>query len=165
MKQYYKRVEAWLYSIPHKRAAVSNLKKQLEQLKQQLDDIPPVSTARPDRVRVAGGEHVSTQDRWLLKRETIEDQQKWINFLLLEKQAELDLFTSQLEQLRQQDNLAAELVELRYVKRFGSIEGIAMHLFSSDSTMYRARRRAIRYFFNALPWLFVKPEERQKPDT
>ena len=105
MKQYYKRVEAWLYSIPHKRAAVSNLKKQLEQLGRQLDDMPPISATQPDRVRVAGGEHVSTQDRWLLKRETIENQREWINFLLLEKQAELDLFTSQLERLRQEDSL------------------------------------------------------------
>jgi hypothetical protein len=165
MKQYYKRVEAWLYSIPHKRAAVSNLKKQLEQLKQQLDDIPTVSTARPDWVRVAGGEQVSTQDRWLLKRETIEDQQKWINFLLLEKQAELDLFTSQLERLRQEDSLAAEFVELRYIKKFGSMERIAEHLFCSRSHLYEVRKQAIKYFFDALPWLFVKPEEKQKPDT
>jgi len=114
MKQYFKRVEAWLYSIPHKQAAVVNLRKQLEQLGRQLDDMPPISVTQPDRVRVAGGEHVSTQDRWLLKRETIENQREWINFLLLEKQAELDLFTSQLERLRQEDSLAMERIAEHY---------------------------------------------------
>lgn len=165
MKQYLKRVEACLYSIPHKQAAVANLRKQLEQLGRQLDDMPPISATQPDRVRVAGGEHVSTQDRWLLKRETIENQREWINFLLLEKQAELDLFTSQLERLRQEDSLAAEFVELRYIKKFGSMERIAEHLFCSRSHLYEVRKQAIKYFCDALPWLFVKPEEKQKPDT
>ncbi|MGI6079052.1 MAG: hypothetical protein ACOYCB_13025 [Fastidiosipilaceae bacterium] len=150
-----------MYSIPHLQVAVANLRKQLEQLEKQLDDIP-VSTTRPDRVRVSGGERVSIQDRWLLKRETIEDQREWLKLLLLEKQAALDLFASTLEQLRQEDNLAAELLELRYIKKFGSMEKIAEHLFCSRTHLYEVRKQAIKYFFLVLPWLFIKPKERQK---
>lgn len=157
-QDYFRRVEAWLYSIPGLQVAISNLKQQLEQLEEQLAVMPTASTARPDRVKVAGGEHDSIQDRWLNKQEAIEDKRNWLKLLLKEKQAELDLFTSQLEQLRKDDHLAADVVELRYIKKFGP-EKTAIEAFTSERSVYRARKRAVEYFFNALPWLFTRQGE------
>jgi hypothetical protein len=60
----FRRVEAWLYSIPRIEIALENLKLALERLETKKAS-PPTWISNPGAVHVSGGQLDSRQQRWV----------------------------------------------------------------------------------------------------
>jgi len=152
----FKRVEAWLYSIPKTRIAYENLNNRLNSLHKKMNLIPAVQATKYENGKVSGGIKESQQEKWIERMASLLDERQAVLEALNKKRKKLKCFEQVMELLGRENEKYPEIVEKKYIYRIKPDVRIYRSLYLSERHFYRMRRYVVQTFFNCLPGEFIK---------
>lgn len=150
----FRRVEAWLYSIPRMEIALDNLRRELGGLDTRAASAPVV-LSNPTGIHVTGGNQDSLQDRWVEFLSDYQVRRKEIQERIMQYQEQLDSFNRVLEMLKNENSQLERLVKKKYIEKVKPDQIIwDTVLFVGKATFYRMRIYILGTFFECLPYKF-----------
>lgn len=154
-----KAVKAYLYSIKRTEIAIINLTRALEDLDTRMES-PPTWMSNPDAVAVCGGAEESKQETWVMFQEAYPERRQFLHDKLHDHRRKVEEYERTLAAMVGEGHwgaLAAEIVRYKYNMRVAPDSAIyRFHLFCTEETFYRTHRRALQFFFEAVPQRFSK---------
>jgi len=158
----FRRVEAWLYSIPRIEIALESLKLELETLDTRAAS-PPTWMSNPSPVFVMGGDMDSRQARWVEFMDEYQVRRNEITEKIREREQQLACFEKVMDMLRSEDGKLAQLVRKKYVDKVRPDRTIWKdEIFVGKTTFYAMRNYTVRVFFESLPGLFISKRANKK---
>ncbi len=155
-KQEFRRVEAWLYSIPRLKIAVENLKLELERLDTKAAS-PPTWVSNPNAPAKGGNNLDSRQEKWLEFLDEYPLRRQEILQKIQEREQQLAGFEKVLDMLRNENGQYAQLVKAKYIEKVKPDSVIYNKLLVvSERTFYRMRIYVVKTFYECLPAQFLK---------
>lgn len=152
----FRKVEAWLYSIPRIEIALHNLKMELERLETKRQS-PPTWMSNPNAVPVAGGELDSRQQKWIEFLDEYEIRRNELLEQIRYREQQIECFNRVLDMLRAENGQYAQLVKAKYIEKVkpdsAIYDGI---LVVSERTFYRMRAYVVKTFYECLPAQFLR---------
>lgn len=156
----FRRVEAWLYSIPRAHIALDTLKIDLEKLDTRAAS-PPSWMSNPNAQFSTGGGIDSRQAKWM---EFIDEYQVRRNEILegiRERRQQLVCFEKVMRMLRAENGQYVQLVQKKYIEKVQPDNVVYENiLYVGHSKFYEMRRYVVAAFFECLPGQFPKKERR-----
>lgn len=148
------RVKQFLYSIRTAEFAIGNLERAIMDLDARRQS-PPDWTRYPEAVRVTGGRNESRLEAWVEFLDTYEARRSFLEDSLRLHRRKVEQYNDTLAVMAGESrwgSLAAQIVEYKFRRRVKPDSVIyALHLFCGRETFYRGLRRALRFFYEALP--------------
>lgn len=155
-KQEFRRVEAWLYSIPRMRIAIENLKSELEKLDTKAAS-PPTWMSNPNTIPVRSGNLDSKQEKWLEFMDEYPLRRQEILQQIRDREQQLACFEKVMEMLRAENGQYAQLVKAKYIEKVRPDWVIwETILFVGKTKFYEMRQYVVRAFFDCLPAQFLE---------
>lgn len=156
----FRRVEAWLYSIPRVKIALGTLKDDLEKLDTKAAS-PPTWMSNPGAVPVTGGELDSRQAKWMEFMDEYPVRRAEILEQIRERRQQLTCFERVIGMLRAENSQLAQLVNKKYIEKVQPDQVIFEKvLFVGKTTFYEMRRYVVAAFYECLPGQFPKKSEQ-----
>ncbi|SFR15297.1 hypothetical protein [Desulfoscipio geothermicus] len=150
----FRRVEAWLYSIPRLEIAIKNLQMELEKLDTKAAS-PPRWMSNLSGAPVTGGNLDSRQARWVEFMDEYPVRRAEIMQDIQDRLRQLQCFRRVMELLREENAQYAQLVRKKYLEKVQPDRVIwENHLFVSKATFYRMRIYVVEAFYECLPGQF-----------
>jgi len=162
------RVKRWLYSIATTEQAICNLELAVEDLKTKIENPPShivSGVGNYSGMSYSGGEGGGSKEQsytdWL---ETCETRLSFLEYHLDKHRRKVEQYRQTLERLKLEPKwgyAAGEIVRKKYYCKVRPDHAIyAMFLFISPEWYYKLHRRALRYFFDVLPDVYLRPPEK-----
>lgn len=152
----FRRVEAWLYSIPRLKIAIENLKLEIEKLDTRAAS-PPSWMSNPSIAPTTGGINDSRQARYAEFMDEYLVRRKETELALAERRQQLKCFERVVQMLREEDAKYGQLVRKKYLEKVKPDTNIyENHLYVSKRTFYRMRVYVVEAFFECLPGQFPR---------
>ncbi|MCL6479639.1 MAG: hypothetical protein K6T65_14755 [Peptococcaceae bacterium] len=150
----FRKVEAWLYSIPRVRISLETLEIDLERLDTKAAS-PPTWMTNLNAVPVVGGDQDSRQAKWMEFMDEYHIRRNDILERIQERQQQLLCFEKVLDMLRAENAQLAQLVRKKYIEKIQPDRIIwETVLFVGHSKFYEMRRYVVQAFFECLPGQF-----------
>jgi hypothetical protein len=153
-EQDFRRVEAWLYSIPRIEIALDDLKLTLERLETKRAT-PPAWLSHPEATPVSGSQVDSRQQRWVEFLDTFDERAEELQGQIRYREQQLQCFNKVMDILRAENSQLAQLVRAKYIDKIkpdsAIYEGV---LFVSKTRYYEMRHYAVNVFFECMPGQF-----------
>jgi len=130
----------------------------LGNLRLALDDLetrrasPPDWMSNPDALAVMGGEETSKQETWaIFINDEYPVRKSYLEELITARARKVEQYREVLELLGRDNHLAAHAIRKKYYDKVKPDQAIySMFLFCSRETYFRAIRKGIRFYFEAL---------------
>ncbi len=160
-KEEAQRVKRWLYSIPAIEYSIINLQRALDDLETRRQS-PPTWMSNPDAVGVTGGEETSRQETWAIFLDQYEARRSYLEDLIRQRTIKVAQYREVMELLAQENSLAAQAIRKKYYDKVKPDRDIyRLFLFCSEETFYRLLRKGIRFYYEALPEVFIRGRENK----
>jgi len=152
----FRRVEAWLYSIPRVKIALSTLKLDLEKLDTKAAS-PPTWMSNPGGIPITGGDLDSRQAKWVEFMDEYPIRRNEILEQIRERRQQLICFERVMGMLRAENVQLAQLVIKKYIEKQQPDSLIyETVLFVGHSKFYEMRRYIVQAFYECFPGQFNK---------
>ena len=157
----FRRVEAWLYSIPRVQLAIENLMMELEKLDTRAAS-PPSWMSNPNATAVSGGGSMdSCQAKYMEFMDEYGLRRREVELAILERRQQLECFERVLDMLRTENGQLAQLVRKKYIEKIKpDVTIYETILFVGHSKFYEMRRYTVEAFFECLPGQFNERRKR-----
>lgn len=156
----FRRVEAWLYSIPRIKIALGTLQLELEKLDTKASS-PPRWMSNPEAIPTTGGDLDSRQAKWMEFMDEYPVRRAEIVEQIRERRQQLTCFERVMGMLRAENSQLAQLVNKKYIEKVQPDRVIyETVLFVGHSKFYEMRRYVIQAFFECLPGQFKTRRKR-----
>lgn len=154
--QDFRRVEAWLYSIPRIEIALENLKIELERLETRRQSTP-TWMPNPNAVPVTGGQLDSRQQKWVEFLSEYDERKRELQEQIRYRENQIECFQLVMNMLRQENAQLVQLVRKKYIEKVQPDWVIWKRvLFVGKTKFYEMRQYAVQSFFECLPAQFLK---------
>lgn len=165
-EQEFRRIEAWLYSIPRIEIALKTLKQELDRLDTKAAS-PPTWMSNPDAIPMKGGSLDSRQQRWLEFMDEYGIRRDELLEKITDREQQLEAFNMVLEMLRKENSLYAQLVKKKYIEKVKPDSAIYDGLLCvSKTTFYEMRAYVVQAFLDCLPGQFAdKTRTKREPKS
>ena len=162
------RVKRWLYSIATTEQAIYNLEMAIADLRAKIDN-PPThivsGISNYSGMSYGGGEEGGSKQQcfseWL---EMCENRLSFLEHHMDRHRRKVEQYRQALEKLKQEPRwgyAAGEIIRKKYYCKVRPDQAIyAMFLFISPEWYYKLHKRALRYFFDVLPDVFLMQTEK-----
>ncbi|TYO94542.1 hypothetical protein [Desulfallas thermosapovorans] len=150
----FRRVKAWLYSIPRLKIAIENLRIELEKLDTRAAS-PPRWVSNPAGTFSTGGIIDSRQVRWVEFMDEYPLRRREIELDIHERQQQLECFERVMDMLRKEDARLVQLVRKKYLEKVHDRDIWENVLYTSKATFYRMRIYVVEAFYECLPGQFA----------
>ncbi|TEB13380.1 hypothetical protein [Pelotomaculum propionicicum] len=157
-------VKRWLYSMATTEQAIYNLELAIEDLQARIENPPSYivsGVGNYSGISYSGGEGGGSKEQgyaeWL---EMCESRLSFLEHHLDKHKRKVEQYRETLEKLKQEPKwgyTAGEIIRKKYYCKVRPDQAIyAMFLFISPEWYYKLHKRALRYFFDVLPDVFLR---------
>lgn len=159
----FRRVEAWLYSIPRMSIAIEDLKLALGRLETKRQS-PPTWVSNPRALPVTGGEIDSKQQRWIEFLEKYDEQRCELLQQIHYRGDQIKCYQQVMDLLRRENGQLVQLVRKKYIEKVRPDQVIwETVLFVGKTKFYEMRRYIVQTFYECLPAQFLKGRTKGEP--
>jgi hypothetical protein len=148
------RVKQFLYSIRTVEFAIANLQRAILDIDTRRES-PPDWTRSPEAVRVSGGRNESKLEDWVEFLDSYEARRSFLVDSLAQHRRKVEQYNETLAEMAREPRwgcLGAQIIEYKFRRRVQPDLAIyTQHLFCGRETFYRALKKALRFFCEALP--------------
>lgn len=149
----FRRVEAWLYSIPRLEVAIETLQLELEKLDTKAAS-PPRWLSNPAGTFSSGGNLDSRQVKWVEFMDEYPVRRNEVLEAIRERRQQVACFNKVMDMLRAENGQLAQLVRKKYLEKVQPDRVIWDHIVVSERTFYRMRRYVVESFYECIPGEF-----------